>query len=140
MQEEVENRTVNLAITTTRLTVRTIIAGIRKFLQYQEKKKAQTVRDPAVHGKQSVKKLLGQNQGAANAEIEKEGIKDFERLAKKYGVEGMLPGICSVDIMISHYMGNGFSRTKTLGAGDECCNCHYELQGTCPLHAPKGMK
>lgn len=31
MQEEVENRTVNLAITTTRLTVRTIIAGIRKF-------------------------------------------------------------------------------------------------------------
>ena len=83
MQEEVENRTVNLAITTTRLTVRTIIAGIRKFLQYQEKKKAQKGRDPAVHGKQSVKKLLGQNQGAANAEIEKEGIKDFERLAKK---------------------------------------------------------
>ena len=55
------------------------------------------------------------------------------------GMEGMLPGICSVDFMISHYMGNGFSRTKTLGAGDECCNCHYELQGTCPLHAPKGM-
>ena len=64
----------------------------------------------------------------------------FITIAKKYGVEGMLPGICSVDFMISHYMGNGFSRTKTLGAGDECCNCHYELQGTCPLHAPKGMK
>ena len=43
MQEEVENRTVNLAITTTRLTVRTIIAGIRKFLQYQEKKKPKKV-------------------------------------------------------------------------------------------------
>lgn len=25
-------------------------------------------------------------------------------------------------------------------AWKECCNCHYELQGTCPLHAPKGMK
>ena len=86
MQEEVENRTVNLAISTTKLTLRTIIAGIRKYLQHREKMKARKGRDPAVHGKQSVKKLLGQNQGAANAEIEKEGIKGFERLAKKYGV------------------------------------------------------
>ena len=31
MQEEVENRTVNLAISTTKLTGRTIIAGIRKY-------------------------------------------------------------------------------------------------------------
>ena len=64
----------------------------------------------------------------------------FIIVAKKYGVEGMLPGICSVDYMVSHYMGNGFSRTKTLGDGDECCNCHYELTGKCPLRAPEGMK
>ena len=63
----------------------------------------------------------------------------FITVAKKYGVEGMLPGICSVDYMVSHYMGNGFSRTKTLGDGDECCNCHYELTGKCPLRAPEGM-
>src|SRR5699024_8624332 len=56
-------------------------------MQHREKVKARKGRDPAVHGKQSVKKLLGQNQGAANAEIEKEGIKDFERLTKKYGVD-----------------------------------------------------
>ncbi len=64
----------------------------------------------------------------------------FITVAKKYGVEGMLPGICSVDYLVSHYMGNGFSRTKTLGDGDECCNCHYELTGKCPLRAPEGMK
>lgn len=64
----------------------------------------------------------------------------FITVAKKYGVEGMLPGICSVDYMVSHYMGNGFSRTKMLGDGDECCNCHYELTGKCPLRAPEGMK
>ena len=64
----------------------------------------------------------------------------FITVAKKYGVEGMLPGSCSVDYMVSHYMGNGFSRTKTLGDGDECCNCHYELTGKCPLRAPEGMK
>lgn len=39
MQEEVENRTVNLAISTTKLTGRTIIAGIRKYLQHREKVK-----------------------------------------------------------------------------------------------------
>ena len=64
----------------------------------------------------------------------------FITVAKKYGVEGMLPGICSVDYMVSYYMGNGFSRTKTLGDGDECCNCHYELTGKCPLRAQEGMK
>ena len=37
MQEEVENRTVNLAISTTKLTGRTIIAGIRKYLQHRGK-------------------------------------------------------------------------------------------------------
>ena len=87
MQEEVENRTVNLAISTTRLTVRSITGAIRKYLQYREKVKARKDRDPAVHGKQSVKKLLRQNQGATNVEIEKEGIRDFERLARKYGVD-----------------------------------------------------
>lgn len=40
MQEEVENRTINLAISTTRLTARSIIAGIRKYLQHREKVKA----------------------------------------------------------------------------------------------------
>ena len=59
MQEEVENRTVNLAISTTKLTGRTIIAGIRKYLQHREKVKMKKARDPAVHGKQSVKQLLG---------------------------------------------------------------------------------
>ena len=82
MQEEVENRTVNLAISTTKLTGRTIIAGIRKYLQHREKVKMKKARDPAVHGKQSVKQLLGQNQGATNVEIDKESIRDFEKLAK----------------------------------------------------------
>lgn len=64
----------------------------------------------------------------------------FITLAKKYGAEGMLPGICAVDYIVAHYMGNGFSRTKTLGDGDDCCNCRYEIKGKCPLQVPAGMK
>lgn len=64
----------------------------------------------------------------------------FITVAEKYGVKGILPGICGVDYIVAHYMGNGFTRTQTLGDGDACCNCHYELTGVCPLHAPEGMK
>lgn len=120
MQEEVENRTVNLAINTTKLTLRTIISGIRKYLQHREKVKAKKGRDPAVHGKQSVKKLLGQNQGAANAEIEKEGIKDFERLAKKYGVDFAVRKDKTVDPP-RYFV---FVRAKDADALDAICKEH----------------
>lgn len=120
MQEEVENRTVNLAISTTKLTLRTIISGIRKYLQHREKVKAKKGRDPAVHGKQSVKKLLGQNQGAANAEIEEEGIKDFERLAKKYGVDFAVRKDKTVDPP-RYFV---FVRAKDADALDAICKEH----------------
>ena len=120
MQEEVENRTVNLAISTTKLTLRTIISGIRKYLQHREKVKEKKGRDPAVHGKQSVKKLLGQNQGAANAEIEKEGIKDFERLAKKYGVDFAVRKDKTVDPP-RYFV---FVRAKDADALDAICKEH----------------
>ena len=38
-------------------------------------------------GKQSVKQLLRQDQGATNIEIEKTGIRDFKRILDKYGVD-----------------------------------------------------
>jgi len=120
LQEEVENRTVNLAISTTKLTLRTIISGIRKYLQHREKVKAKKGRDPAVHGKQSVKKLLGQNQGAANTEIEKEGIKDFERLAKKYGVDFAVRKDKTVDPP-RYFV---FVRAKDADALDAICKEH----------------
>ena len=64
----------------------------------------------------------------------------FIAFAKKFGTEGMLPGICNVDYMISYYMGNGFKRTKTLGYGDSCCDCHYELTGKCPIRPMGNLK
>lgn len=39
MQEEVTNRTVNLAITTTKLTGRTVLNGIRAYLNHRAKVK-----------------------------------------------------------------------------------------------------
>ena len=121
MQEEVENRTINLAISTTRLTARSVIAGIRRYLQHREKVKARKgIRDTAVHGKQSVKQLLGQNQGATNVEIDKDGVRDFERLAKKYGVDFAVRKDKSVDP--PRYL--VFVRSKDADALDAICKEH----------------
>ena len=84
MQEEVENRTVNLMISTTKLTWRALVTGYRKFQQYRAKVKEGK---EAPHGKQTVKKLIGQNQGVSSIDIANTGIRDFDRIAKKYGVD-----------------------------------------------------
>ncbi len=84
MQEEVENRTVNLMISTTKLTWRALVSGYRKFQQYRAKVKAGK---EVPHGKQTVKKLIGQNQGVSSIDIANTGIRDFDRIAKKYGVD-----------------------------------------------------
>lgn len=87
MQEEVENRSVNLAITTTRMTARAILSGIRTYLYYHNRNKASEIKDPYKHGKQSVKELIGQGQGVESIEVGDESLKTFNRIAKKYGVD-----------------------------------------------------
>jgi len=84
MQEEVENRTVTLVITGTKLTARALREAIRKFLAWQKNRKEH----PKIpHGKQSVKDLAKQNQGMSNIEITDKNIKSFEKSARKYGVD-----------------------------------------------------
>lgn len=94
MQEEVENRTVNLAVTTTRMTARAILSGIRTYLYYHNHNK---VNDPYKHGKQSVKDLIGQGQGVESIEVGDESLRTFNRIAKKYGVDFAIKKDKSVD-------------------------------------------
>lgn len=85
MQEEVESRTVTLAISTTRMTANVLKSAISKYLAYRKEKARQGPVKPC--GKQSVKQLVGQDQGVSNIEITDKNIKDFERIARKYGVD-----------------------------------------------------
>lgn len=86
MQEEVESRTVTLAISATKLTGRVMKSAISKYLAWRkdQKPESQSVKPT---GKQTVKELVGQNQGVASIEITDRNIKDFERVARKYGVD-----------------------------------------------------
>ena len=91
MQEEVENRTLTLIVSGTKFTGRLFKAAISKYMAHRREKKLekQRSRDSPVipKGKQTVKQLIGQNQGVSNIEINDPSIRDFERISRKYGVD-----------------------------------------------------
>ena len=100
MQEEVENRAVTLVISATKLTARLLKAAILKYLASRKEKKLAKARAAPEKptGKQTVKQLIGQNQGVSNIEITDSNIKSFERVARKYGVDFALKKDKSGDI------------------------------------------
>ena len=89
MQEEVESRTVTLIVSGSKFTGRMLKDAISKYLAHRKEKKLQKTRDSPVKpcGKQTVKELVGQNQGVSNIEINDPDIKSFEKIARKYGVD-----------------------------------------------------
>ena len=86
MQEEVDSRTVALVITSAKLTGRVMMSAISRFLAHHVVKKEQKA-EVIPHGKQSVKQLIGQNQGVTSIESNDPDIKAFEKVARKYGVD-----------------------------------------------------
>ena len=73
MQEEVENRTLTLVVSGTKFTGRLLKAAISKYMAHCKEKKLQKQRsrDAPVtpHGKQTVKQIIGQNQGISNRDL-----------------------------------------------------------------------
>ena len=89
MQEDVENRTLTLAINGTKFTGRMLKAAIGKYMAHRREVKQQKNRDGPVvhHGKQSVKQLVGQGQGVDSIELTDPSTREFDRIARKYGVD-----------------------------------------------------
>ena len=86
MQEEIEEKTVRLAITTTRLSARALVAAIRAYLRHRANEKLASI-DDHIQGKQPIDELIKQNQGVTSMVVGDEGLRTFERIAKKYGVD-----------------------------------------------------
>jgi hypothetical protein len=61
------------------------------------------------------------------------------KLGGRYDAMGMFPYVCRMDYLMAHYMGHGFTRTKTLADGDDCCNCQYKIGGSCEWAPEKGF-
>ena len=102
MQEEIENKSITLIINCTKFTGRVLKSAISKYLAYRSAKHREKKMDRkaarreqqakksagVVHkGKQTVKQLIGQNQGVSKMDVSDKDIKEFERIARKYGVD-----------------------------------------------------
>ena len=83
-QEEVENKVCQLAVQTTKLTVNEMIKALESYTRHL-KNSWQMPREP--RGKQTVKQLIGQGQGVSSIPVADTGLRDFHRIAKKYGVD-----------------------------------------------------
>lgn len=86
VNEEVAAKTLNLAVRTSTSSVRAIVAAMRDYrMRKSYSKSRDTEKKPT--GKQSVKELISQGDGVKTVDIDKEGLRDFQKLAKKYGVD-----------------------------------------------------
>jgi hypothetical protein len=79
VQEEIEQKSFNIMISTTKLSARTVLRAVKAAYRLYQSKASQ--------GKQSVRTLLRQNRGVSSVEISKTGIRGLERYAKKYGID-----------------------------------------------------
>ena len=86
MQEEVENRSVNLAVSTSKLTARTLARAFnaylrhRKEVKYRKGVKTQTE-------KKTVASLMKESNQLSNIEISDTDIAGFEKFAKKHRID-----------------------------------------------------
>lgn len=89
MQEDVENKSVNLAVKSTKVTATVLYKGLRAFINHQKKKalEKQATSEEPIKGEQSVKELIGQGQGVSSMPIGDKGVRDFKKTCKKYGVD-----------------------------------------------------
>ena len=82
MQEEVDQKTIALAIKTGKLTGQALQAAMKKYLEARKKGKARLP-----HGQQSLRKLKRDGSALSNIEITEANIGLFKPCAKKYGVD-----------------------------------------------------
>ena len=100
MNDELADRSVRFVVTTGKDLLRGLIHGMRAVSMHRNRKQAMkqmkrngklaakaTKDNVRKKGKQTVKQLIGQNQGVSSMEVGDSGIRDFKRIANKYGVD-----------------------------------------------------
>lgn len=84
MQEEIEQKSAALMINGTKFSLRTLKSAALKLLAHRQNPSAPSVKH---HGRQTVRQLVGQNQGVSNIELSGQDLKEFQRITRRYGVD-----------------------------------------------------
>lgn len=87
--KETMDKTVSLAVKLTKPSIKAFMKALKFTAGKSSKVIGKTVGEK-IHptkGKQSVKTLVRQGQGVSSIPLADEGLKDFQKIAKKYGVD-----------------------------------------------------
>ncbi len=87
--KEVEEKSVRLAIRCAKPSVKLLIKALELTVGKPAKAVGHGIKEK-IHptkGKMSVKTLIRKDQGVTSIPLAQEGLKDFEKIAKKYGVD-----------------------------------------------------
>lgn len=91
MQEEISQRSVTLIVQTGKMTGKVFLQAIQKYLDILKQQRELKARDkqlhPAYQGRMTIRQLMKERSGLSNIEIHDEHIHDFERIARRYGIE-----------------------------------------------------
>jgi len=91
MEEEISQRSITLIVQTGKMTGKVFLQAIQKYLDILKQQQQQKARDnqlhPAYQGRMPIKKLMKERSGLSNIEIHDEHIHEFERIARRYGIE-----------------------------------------------------
>jgi len=100
MQEEVNDRTIALAVRTTKMTADVLRASLMTLLRnryYRHMHTSNAAKAEVSQGKQSLRKLMKDGSQISNIEITDDNIRSFERVARKYNIGYSLKKDVSVD-------------------------------------------
>lgn len=89
VSRETMNKSINIAVKVSKPTLKAFIKAL-KFVVGKPTKAIGKAVGEKIHptkGKQSVKTLVRQGQGVSTIPLADEGLKDFQKIAKKYGVD-----------------------------------------------------
>ncbi len=91
MQEEISQRSVTLIVQAGKMTGKVFLQAIQKYLYILKQQRQLKARDkqlhPAYQGRMTIKELMKERSGLSNIEIHDEHIHEFERIARRYGIE-----------------------------------------------------
>ena len=97
MNGEIAKETISFAVRSASMGANFLARELSKASQHYKQKKAnktqkkvakqQMKKDDRKYGKQTVKQLIRQDQGVASMDVGDSGIRDFKRIANKYGVD-----------------------------------------------------
>ena len=86
MQEDIENKTVSMAVSGSKFTGRMLKDAITKLLAHQKNPKV--AKDVTPHGKQTVRQLAAQNQGMTSIKIRQQPDGRHDRRRCRCGFPG----------------------------------------------------